>query len=365
MKSTRRQPGTPLLMVLVIAAGLPACRGPSKGQSTVKAPRISERDVQRYRSLAAVNELREKAATRLEEGTMDRNPQVRANAAEGLAEAPQRLQGVMQRLLADPNAGVRSTAAMMIGRLQLRNLVGNVRPLTQDSSPFVAASAIYAVSRCGEAVDITRLADSLLKDPSPRVRAHVAFLLGELGEQTATGLLRDAAKAKIPRASAIEMRLMQLQIAEALVKLGVEEQLDVIRAALYPSRPEDLEAAALAVQIIGQVKDRRATDQLIYLTAYNDKQEGRMPAEVRLGAAMSLAMLGNDRGSFIADEFAAHPVPALRAQAAFVYGQIGRPENLPRLERLMEDPDPATQIAAAAGALKAGGLIAQQQFEGR
>lgn len=63
------------------------------------------------------------------------------------------------------------------------------------------------------------------------------------------------------------MRLLQLQLAEAMVKLGEDDQIATIRAALYPSRPEDLEATALAVQIIGQVKDRGSIDELIYLSA--------------------------------------------------------------------------------------------------
>jgi HEAT repeat protein len=344
-------------LVLAVDGG---CAARRKAQANAKPAKVSAKEVERFRSAREVEELRSRAAVVLEQLTADANPQVRANAIEALAEVPQRLEVVVHRALSDPNIGVRSTAALMVGRLELRSCIGSVKPLVRDASPFVVASALFALARCGERVDLTPLATMVMTDPSTRVRAHAAYLLGELREVSAAGLLRDAAKASMPKAQAVEYRLMQLQIAEALVKLGDDSQLEVIRAALYPSRPEDLEAAALAAQIIGLVGDRRAIDQLIYLTAYNDPKEGRMPAEVRMAAAVSLAQLGNDRGGFIADEYAGSPNPALRAQAAMVYGSTGRPENLPRLEKLMSDPDGVTRVSAAVGALRAGAQVAQQ-----
>src|SRR5690606_36182729 len=224
-------------------------------------------------------------------------------------------------------------------RTQLKQHVPLVRPLLTDTSPYVRASAIYALNRCGERVDPSPLASILLRDPSPRVRSHVAFLLGEMGDPSALGLLREAARTQIPLAAPAEVRLMHLQIAEAMVKLGDESQISTIRAALYPSRPEDLEATALAVQILGQLRDRGSIDELIFLSARRDQTGQYWPAEIRLGVAGALARMGLNQGTFLADEYADSPIPALRAQSAFVYGQIGRTENLPKLAYLMEDPE--------------------------
>lgn len=77
-----------------------------------------------------------------------------------------------------------------------------------------------------------------------------------------------------------------------------------------------------------------------------------MPAEVRLGVAAALARMGLKEGGFIADEYAANTFPPIRAQVAFVYGEIGRPESLAKLEEFMADPDPMVRVAAAAGVLK-------------
>ena len=121
---------------------------------------------------------------------------------------------------------------------------------------------------------------------------------------------------------------MQLQMAEAMVKLGDLDRIEAIRAALQPARPEDLEATAVAVQILGELGDKRPIDQLVYLSAYRDPtSKAPFPAEVRMQVASSLAKLGLDKGGFIADEFLKNPDPALRAQAAGVYGDTGRPER--------------------------------------
>jgi HEAT repeat protein len=161
-----------------------------------------------------------------------------------------------------------------------------------DPSAYVRGSAIFALTKCGIEVDPSPLAGMLLRDPSPRVRAQAAYLLGEIGDPSALGPLHDAAKATVPRASQAEMKMLQLQIAEAIVKLGEEDQISTIRAALYPARPEDLEITALAVQILGQLRDKAAADELIFLTAREDQRGQHWPAEIRLGCAAALARMG-------------------------------------------------------------------------
>ncbi len=351
---------TSALIASMAVGGCMGRRANTAAQKSSAPPQVSQRDIAKFKDPAAVADLKERATNLILKLTTDPNPLIRANAIEALAEFPAKLEPEAAKALIDPNSGVRSTAAMMIGRVQRASKVAAVTPLLKDPSPFVRASAVYALARCGQNVDQSPLAELLLGDPSPRLRSHAAFLIGELGEPSAAPMLREAAKARMNKASPSEVRLMQLQIAEALVKLGDDTQYESIRAALYPSRPEDLEAAALAVQIIGQVRDRGAIDHLIYLTAYRDNQGGQMPAEVRLGAASSLARMGLDQGTFIADEYAGSPNPVLRAQAAFVYGQVGRSENLPKLERMMGDAEGQARVSAAAGVLKAGAILAQQ-----
>ncbi len=298
--------------------------------------------------------LREQALGILADSAGSESPERRANAIEGLTAVPSRLRSLLPGALLDENLGVRTVAAMAVGKLRINQLTHAVRPLVRDESPMARLAAVYALHRCGDTspdADLTPLGAALW-DESPRVRAHAAFILGEIGDPSAIPMLRDSLRAPANRVSRSEVRLTQLQIAEARIKLGDEEPLHEVRAALYPSRPDDLEATALAAQILGLVGDRRSIDQLIYLTARKDEVGHLMPAEIRLAAAGSLARLGVRQGGFLAREYAGSDRPVLRAQAAHVFGQTGLPENLPALAVMLSDPDPMVQTAAAAAVLQ-------------
>lgn len=292
----------------------------------------------------------EEAVRRLMTMATDANPQIRANALEGLERAGARAEATIALALGDENPGVRSVAAMVAGRAGLRALAPTLRTLLDDDSGFVRASALAALVSMDERVDPSDLSTMVLESRDPRLRAHAAFLIGEMGENSAVPMLRQAWGTPIRGATEIERRLMRLQIAEALIKLGDTTSIDAVRAALYPSRPDELEATALAVQIIGEVRDRGSIDQLIYLADDSDS-ERVMPAEVRLAVAGALAKMGLTQGGFIADEYAEHPSVVVRAQAAAVYGRTGLPEHMPRLRVMLDDPSELVRVAAAAAIL--------------
>lgn len=336
---------------LLLIAG---CAGKSGGSADggAKPIKVSAEAEQRYRDPLAASVLRERSMDLLTELTSSPDPQLRANALEAMVVTPARLATFLPRALRDENPGVRSTAAMMVGKAGLRDMAPALRPLLNDPSPYVKASAIYALTKNGIEIDQSPLATMLLNDASARVRSHAAFLLGEIGDSSALGLLHEAAKSAPARAAGAEVRMLQLQIAEAMVKLGEEGQIGSIRAALYPARPEDLEVSALAVQIIGQLRDKGSTDELIYITAKSTSSGRRWPAEVRLAAAGGLARMGLTQGTFLADEYAAFPMPALRAQSAYVYGEIGHAANFPKLETLLGDAEGIVRVSAAAAVLK-------------
>jgi len=302
----------------------------------------------------AVSAVRERALEIIEASFKSADPQVRANAVEAAMYAPQRLSTVLEKGLRDPNPGVRSVAAMAVGKSRQRDLVALAGPLLADPSSHVRASAIFAHVQCGVDVDRNPLANMILEDPSPWVRRHVAFLLGEMGDRSAQPLLRAAAAGDLPPGSSEQTKTLQLQIAESLARLGDNNARQVLRASLYPSRPEELEMAALAVVMIGEIKDREAVDQLIFLAEHRDATGQPYPAEVRMAVAAALAGMGLRQGGFIAEEFLAHENPVLRAQSAAVYAQIGGREALGRLNTLMADKDERVRIAAAAGVLRTG-----------
>ncbi len=297
--------------------------------------------------------LRERALDLLVNTATSGSDEERANAVEALVATPGRLSGVAETALQDRNVAVRTVAAMTIGKAQVRPLAGKVRPLLTDNSPFVQAAAIYALRRCGIGADPTPLAGMLL-DPSTRVRSHAAYILGELGDTSALGPLRDAHKhgGGAGRMNGSELRVSDLQIAEARIKLGDSSALADIRSALFPARAEDLEATILAIQIIGQVKDAASVNRLIDLTQPRDPSGQEQPGEVRMAAAMALARMGQPHGSSIAREFFAGASEPLRAQSAHLFGETKRPENLSVLSRMLEDPDGRVRVAAASAIVK-------------
>jgi HEAT repeat protein len=303
---------------------------------------------QRVFSVPPATELRSAAIDRLMQMTTDRNPQIRANAIEALSPVTERVEPVIALSINDPNEGVRAVAAMVAGKRNLASLAPSLRGLLSDQSPFVRAAAMFALASFGEDVDLTELSAMLLDDQNSRVRSQAAFILGELGEQSAVPLLQQAARTPVQNASSIELRLFRLQIAEALYKLGDTQSIDSIRAALYPSRADELEATALAVQIIGQIRDESSIDQLIFLSDPDVTQP--MPAEVRLGVAQSLAKMGHREGAFVALEFIDYELDAVRAQAASALGLTEGAQNLGQLENLMvNDLSSLVQVAAAGG----------------
>ncbi len=300
-----------------------------------------------------VSTLREEALALLTQAAASPDAQQRANAIEAFTHAPSRGVDVARAGLLDENLAVRFVSAMTAGRLRDRALLPAVRPLLNDPEPVVRAAAIFASRELGGGADPTPLGSLLLTARDTRERAQAAFVLGELGDVSALPLLREAARLDPPTSTLAELRLLRLQIAEAMVKLGDASAVETVRAALYPSRPEELEAAALAVQILGEIGDRRSVDQLIYLIERDGVD--RMPAEVRLAAASSLAKLGESGGGFVADEYAGSDQAVLRAQAAGVYGELGDRADVPKLQTLMNDANPLVRIAAASALVRVTG----------
>ncbi len=329
-------------------ASIPGCGAQIRPDGPKRVVFTNPDGTTRIVEVSPESELRAAAIDRLIRMASEGSPQIRANAIEALSPVRDQAEPVVALALTDPNEGVRAVAAMVAGESHLSSLAPTIETLLDDDSTFVRASAMYALARFGRDVDLTPLSTMLLEDPNPRVRAQAAFILGELGESSAIPMLQQAAVQPVTDASTIQKKIFRLQVAEALFKLGYEQSIDTIRAALYPSRADELEATALAVQIIGTVRDEASIDQLIFLA--DPDAENPMPAEVRLGVAGALAQMGHREGAFVADEYTDSQIDTVRAQSAAVLGKTNGRENLGKLEVMMvNDPSPLTQVAAAGG----------------
>jgi len=345
-------------IALVAAAGLAmlAASGSALAQKADPAP---DKSAQTFADPLARSALRERAIALVIEATQSESPLLRANGIEALQPVPTRVEPVARAALTDANLGVRYTAAMTLGKLSLCESTPMVRPLLGDPEPIVQAAAILALKRCGVATDPTPLAD-LLFSSDPKKRSIAAFVLGEMGDKSAVPMLRSAAKETGGAGLPVEQRLLQMQIAEAMAKLGDPEALQAVRAALYPGADEEYEVAVLAAQILGELKDRAAVRELV--NRIEERTDGTFttPPELRLAAAGALAKMGYRDGAYVAEQNATSAVAPIRAQAAYVFGETVGEEGLARLEMLMDDQDPQVQLAAAAAIIKVVDRVAKQ-----
>ncbi len=349
---------TKLVLALLappLLASLAACS--SSGTGSRNAPR-TETTAHSDMSPLHRSALRERAIAELESQAFAEWALLRANAMEGLSGAPSRAQGVVRAGLADDNQGVRAIAAMLAGEMRLTELVPSLRAMTEDPSPLVRTGAIAALAMMGQEVDQSPLAQMLQHDRED-VRRQAAFALGEIGNSSAIPLLRSAVRGT-PMGS--RGAIFRMQAAEAMVKLGDKDAINALRAGLYPSETEEIEAAVLAAQILGEVGDVGSAKQLVEIIEFtrngrtgsaNSSADYLYPPELRLAAATAMVKLGFEPRGYIGTAFQESPVPTVRAQVAFLYGEIGSGEFLQRLELLMSDNDPLVRISASSAVVDA------------
>ncbi|MSQ90575.1 MAG: hypothetical protein EXS01_04160, partial [Phycisphaerales bacterium] len=280
------------------------------------------------------------------------DPIFRAHALEGLASRPAQLQPIACRLLGDPNLGVRFAAAVLVGEKGFLECADLVEPLMLDPSPSVRAAALYALVRLERTVDLSPLA-ALAMSTSPEVRANALFVLGELRNPSAIPLVESVVGRRLVGSDQTRMRIVDLQAAEAMAKMGDYRQFDPIRAALFaPS--EQAEFIALACQMVGEINDRGARGHLIGI--WNGQGPLQRPLEIRLLAGTALIRIGEPNLEPIFQLCATaikDSSPTIRAQAAATLGWAGGQRARDAIAPLLEDPDPMVRLIAATAYLRA------------
>lgn len=296
----------------------------------------------------------EAAASILVAGVRSPDPVVRANALEGMLAWPSLLREHVGGGLVDDNRGVRFVAAMCMGRARLSDLVHLVQPLLRDPSESVQAAAIYALRRCGRPVDPSPLA-AMVRSDDPEVRSNAYIVLGELGDSSSVAMVRDSLGRGMRRVHPIRVRVVELQAAETLVKLGSDDELEVVRAALF-APVEQGELSILACQILARLDDRSASPMLERLVLASGSSA--RPPEIRMAATQALAELGSgsriDAASIAVDAMRS-PSPLLRAQGCAVAGAAGGAVAIEGLRARLSDPLEFVRITAAGNLLKATG----------
>jgi HEAT repeat protein len=348
--------GIPLLPLLVAGCGFTPTgeSWSTKSQSSVSNPQplvpAAEAPGASARHAApAPPSLSDRAVDLIEQGAASSNALLRANAIQAMQYAPEHLEPVVLAGLVDENHGVRFIAAMLVGDEELCGIAHLLEPLTRDESDSVRVAAIYGLRRCGQPVDLNPLAELIMSD-DPEVRGNTAMVLGRLGNPSAAPLIRQAVGHGMELVAEPRVRMVDLQLAEALVMLGDAGEIEAIRAALF-APPEQGELTALACMICGRLRDYRVVPDLVRLALQTG--QGRQPAEVRMTAVWALAQIDPAQATMeIPLEYVGDPQYQLRTQAALTLGEIGDPAALPYLTELLDDPSPLVQVAAAGAILQ-------------
>lgn len=294
-------------------------------------------------------ETRDNAIALLMQAVQSELPILRANAIEGLRSEPTYLSQVAQVGLADTNRGVRFVTAMTIGRAGLKDHTAALQALLSDRSDSVRAAAMFALRVTGQQVDLSPLS-AMLESRDPEVQANAAMIVGELGNESALRMLRSALGKHSRLVSSARARMVDLQIAEAMVMLGDETQIEPIHAALF-ARDEEAEITGLACQICGRVGDASSVPLLLRLAMVEGRSQ--RPPDIRMAALAALARIEPGRATAdIPLQYTQSGDYRQRAQAAYTLGLVGDPSTLPVLAMLMSDPNPVVQVAAAAAVVR-------------
>jgi len=235
--------------------------------------------------------------------------------------------GELDRLLRDPDRGVRRRAALAAARIGDPSLLPTLFDLMNDQEPLIRQMAAFALGSLGDRGAVDRLVASL-GDSDPVVRGRAAEALGRIGDPRAGPELARFVLAAMPKGAPLvtvrgddpssvndpwmELRLAVLALgrlkdarsAELALVDGGKTRFDwwaatwvamrtespglkpVLRAAALSNDPL---SRALAARGLGALKDPSVVDLLVTLA--RDPQEN-----VAVSALRALGILGDARG---------------------------------------------------------------------
>ena len=288
----------------------------------------------------------------LDEASRNTDKQLRAHAIEAMQTDMTILEPAVRRGLADHEASVRFVSAMTVAKVRMPGASPLLVPLKNfDVSDSVRAAAILALNRCGSETDPSPLAAFILSQ-SAELRGNTAMVLGELGNKSALMLLKEAAHKPMSRANPAMVRIVNLQIAEAMVQLGDEIEIEPIHAALF-FRSDQSECIQLACEIVSRLHDLGALPMLQRLIEA-DGSDIR-PIEIRIFAAIAVCQIMQPAPPRLAELgviAARDPNALVRVLGAKLLGVVGGPDTDAVLSKLLRDREPEVQVAAAGSILR-------------
>ena len=287
----------------------------------------------------------------LDEASRNSDKSLRAHAIESMQYDMTIFEPGVRRGLADREPSVRFVSAMSVAKLRMPGAGPLIEPLKLDPNESVQAAAILALTRCGTQTNPSPLAKMILSQ-SAELRGNTAMVLGELGNKSALIMLKEATRQPMSRANPAAVRIVNLQIAEAMVQLGDQSEIEPIHAALF-FRSDQSECIELACEIASRLHDQGSLPMLQRLVEA-DGGDIR-PIEIRLFAAIAACKIMQSPPSGLAGlgVISSHdPNVRVRTLAAKLLGVVGGADTESVLSRLLRDREPEVQVAAAGSILR-------------
>jgi HEAT repeat protein len=271
---------------------------------------------------------------------------------------------------------VRRGCATFLGYIGDRSALPALRAALEDWEPSVRQSVVAALERIPDVGSVDALAKLFArKDESAEVRRAVLGALGAIGHKSAVAILRkqlavspEGGEDLRPEAFKALWRSRHVMSRETLigdVAGALDSHLDALvlaatfaAAELHASRltgglvplmdHANEEIRNKAVYALGLIGDKTAEKAL--LVKLPTVRDGRMLNNI----AFALERL--DRDGFYASirQVIEHKQAIIRLNAAFVLGDVKRPEGLPLLETALADPSDLVRTNAAVALGKIG-----------
>jgi cyclophilin family peptidyl-prolyl cis-trans isomerase/HEAT repeat protein len=286
--------------------------------------------------------------------------------------------GELERLLRDPDRGVRRRAALAAGRVAHPSLVPALADLLNDPEKEVRRMAAFALGLAGDASAVDRLLASLA-DPDGGVRGRAAEALGRIGEARAAPAVARLVVEVLPKTisrmtvrgddpgnpedSWAEQRLALFALARirdvpaarhalldgdrprfdwwAATWVAMRLESPALRPVLAAAvASDDPRSRAGAARGLGALADASAVDLLLPLVRDPDET-------VALHALRALAAIGDGRGTPAAAAQLASPSDVVRREALRALAVLPPDPSLrPRLVDLVAERDPWIRAAA-------------------
>lgn len=264
--------------------------------------------------------------------------------------------------------GVRSTCAMVLGRLGDRRGLSALQEALEAWAPEVRAAAITALARMPDASSYPALAALYAReDETPENRLAVLNALGMLSDARAVQLLRKVLHD--PNETALHAAAFQAawksrhlfarptlvgdvkyalssndyQLTLSATYAAAELRDPALVPALVPlMNNSDSHIRNRAVFALGRIGDKAASSALV--AQIPKVREARMLNNI----AFALERLDPKAFFSAIQGLAQHKQASIRMNAAFVLGDVRRPEGLPLLERALKDQNDFVRVSALA-----------------